>query len=423
MSAENPAVPLSSIADGDEIFDALTGGKSSSGVRVNRKRALGYSAVWRAVNLISGDVGRLPIHVYRRNGAGKEIDTRHAAHRLLRRKPNPFMTAFVFRRTLQAHALTEGNGYAYIRRDSTARPDELLILNPDNTWPVRVGGELWYVTRAPSLKSAKLETLKLPATDVIHIRGLGFDGLCGYPVLRILRDTIGKAVAARDYGARYFANSARPGLALEVPAGMKEAAIKNLRESWELLHKGVDNAHRVGILRDGVRLSVYDTNAKNAQLIENLNFDSREIANVFGVPAHKLGDPSRTAYNSLESENQSYLDDTLDGWLTVHEEEYWDKLLTEDEKLFETHEILFARGQLARVNLSARGAYYSAAVNAGWLSRDEVRAAENMNPIPGGKGAVYTLPVNVAAAPAPTPATDPEPPAIPPADPTSSEGE
>lgn len=421
MSAENPAVPLSSLGDDDGAYGA---GETSAGVRVTRRRALGYSAVWRAVNLISGDIGRIPLCVYRRGEGGKTIDTVHPAYRLLRRKPNPYMTAFIFRRTLQAHALTEGNGYAYIVRNMVdGRPQELLLLDPDNTWAARVGGELWYVTQAPAKDSPrKRETLRIPATDMLHIRGLGFDGLAGYPVLRVLRDTIGKAIAARDYGTRYFANSARPGLVIEVPASMKEQAIRNMRESWERLHKGVDNAHRVGILRDGARLSVYDTNAKNAQLIENLNFDAREIANVFGVPAHKLGDPSRTAYNSLESENQSYLDDTLDGWFCAHEEECWDKLLSEEEKRTESHEILFTRRELARANLSARGAYYSQAVNGGWMSRDEVRREENLNPIPDGKGSVFTIPVNVAPAVAPDVAP-PQDPLLPDTATTTDEGE
>lgn len=404
MSAENPAVPLS-----QALFDEADGGPTSAGVRVTRKRALGYSAVWRAVNLIAGDVGRLPVFVLRRDGAGKLLDKQHPAYRLLRRKPNPFMTAFTFRQTLQAHALTEGNGYAYVVRDAGGRPVELMLLDPDRTSPVKVGGELWYVTHLPAGNN-RFEMVRLPATDVIHVRGLGFDGLCGYPVLKLLRDTLGKAVAARDYGARYFRNSARPTVVIEVPAGMKDTAVENLRRSWERLHQGINNAHRTGILRDGAKLSTVAATAKDAQLIENLEFDAREIANVFGVPAHKVGDPTKAAYNSLESENQSYHDDTLDRWLITHEEEYADKLLSEDEKANDTHTIEFARQELLRTNLSARGNYYSQAVMGGWLSRDEVRGFENLNPIPGGKGSDFTLPVNVqplaTSQPDPTPTPD-----------------
>lgn len=405
-SIENPSVPLSQATA--EMFSGEVA--TTSGVRVGRRRALGYSAVWRAVNLIAGDVGRLRVYVLRNDGAGKGPDKSHPAYRLLRRKPNPHMTAFTFRQTLQAHALTEGNGYAYVRR-ADGLPAEILLLDPDRTYPVLVAGDLWYVTSIPR-GGSRYEMVKLPCTDVIHIKGLGYDGLVGYPVLKILRDTVGKAIAARDYGSRYFKNSARPGTVIEVPAGMKAEAVNNLRDSWERLHQGVDGAHRTAILRDGAKLVTIAANARDAQLIENLEFDAREIANVFGVPAHKVGDPTKVAYNSLESENQSYHDDTLDRWLIAHEEEYADKLLSEDEKANDTHTIEFARQELSRTNLSARGAYYSQAVMGGWLSRDEVRGFENLNPIPGGRGAAFTLPVNVQAidaAPAPDPTEEPTP--------------
>lgn len=409
MSVENPTVPLSEATS--EMFD---GEASASGTRVSRKRALGYSAVWRAVNLIAGDVGRLPVYVLKRNGSGKEVDREHPAYRLLLRKPNDLMTAFTFRQTLQAHALISGNGYAAISRDNAGRPVELMLLDPDQTWPALVGGQLWYVSYVPDSKAKRpgqsRTMIRVPNTDMIHIRGLGFDGLCGYPVLKILRETIGKAIAARDYGARYFRNSARPTVVIEVPAGMSDKAVNNMRESWERMHKGVDNAHRTGILRDGAKLSTLASTARDAQLIENMEFDAREIANVFGVPAHKVGDPSRTAYNSLESENQSYYDDTLDRWLIGHEEEYADKLLTEKEKADDTHVVKFARQELLRTNLSARGEYYSKAINSGWHSADEIRGFEDMNPIPGGFGAYFYRPVNVARVDQPTPAPEPTPP-------------
>ena len=421
MSAENPAVPLSSIADGDDMFDALTGGSgTATGVRVNRNRVLGYSAVWRAVNLISGGVGRLPLGVFRYlTPRGKEPDYKHQCRRVLRR-PNEYMTPIIFRKTIQSHALLDGNGYAYIARDLSMRPTDLLPLDPRRTWPVRVDGMLWYVTETGAMvpgKRRRREMAKIAATDVLHIPGLGYDGLCGYPVVRLLRETFGTAIAARDYGSRFFANDGRPGVAIEVPASMKLDAITNIRESWGAMHTGIQNAHKVAILREGMKLvPLGAANARDAQLLENRSFDAREIANVFGVPAHKLGDPSRTAYNSLEAENQSFLDDTLDDWLCTWEQEMERKLLTEFEKDAESHCIEFNRRALLRTNLTARGAYYSQAIQIGWKSRDEVREEEGDNPIPGGKGSEFVLPVNVAtvnpapaADPAPTPAPEPTP--------------
>lgn len=431
MSAENPAVPLSSIADGDDMFDTLTGGKTASGARVNRKTALGLSAVWRGVNLIAGDVGRHPFRVYRYDGAGLVADPRHQAARVMRR-PNDYMTPFTFRQTLQAHALLSGNGYAYIVRDlADGRPLELLPLDPDRTWPVRANGVLWYVSQSDSpvpgrRRNAKL-FVKVPATDMLHVKGLGFDGLTGYPVLRILRETFGGAIASRDYGARFFRNDGSPGIALQCPAAMKETAVTNLRESWTRLHVGFDNAHRPAILRDGVTIgTVPKASAREAQLLENRSFDAREIANVLGVPPHKLGDPSRTAYNSLESENDGYHEDTLDRWFIAWEQEADWKLLTEEEKEQESHCCKFDPRPISRVPLSQRGAYYSQAITGGWLSPDECRAYENLNPRPDGKGGVFAMPANLmpvtpADPPAPTEPTDP--PAADPAPAAPAEGE
>lgn len=415
MSVENPAVPLSSLADGDDTYDALTGGSyTGSGAKVNRRTALGLSAVWRGVNLISGDVGRHSFRVYQYDGAGLTPDRAHQAA-LVMRRPNEYMTPFTFRQTLQAHALLSGNGYAYILRDASARPYELLPLDPDTTWPVRVGGQLWYVsqvTDAP-VKGARrgVKTMvKIPAPDMLHIKGLGFDGLTGYPVLKILRETLGAAVAARDYGARYFLNDASPGVVLEVPAGMKDTAITNLRNTWGSIHEGFKKSHRPAILRDGVKLVPFaKATARDAQMLESRAFDAREVANVLGVPPHKVGDPSRTAYNSLESENQGYHEDTLGRWFVAWEQECDAKLLTEYEKVQESHCCKFDPRPLSGVPLAQQASFFSTMFNIGSLNVDEIRALINLNPLPNGAGKIYRVPVNLAPATAPVATPTPEP--------------
>jgi HK97 family phage portal protein len=416
MSAENPAVPLSSIADGSDIYDALTGGeKSQTGVKVTALKALGLSAVWRGVNLIAGDIGRHAFGVYRyTSGEAKVPDRLHPAARVMR-KPNDYMTPFTFRQTLQAHALLHGNGFAYIlRSEDDGAPLQLLPLDPARTWPVRCNGELWYVTESsepiPGKRRGARNWVKMRCTDVIHIKGLGFDGLTGYPVIRILRETIGGALASRDYGGRYYKNDASPGVILEVPAGMKTEAINNLRESWARIHEGWRNAHRPAILRDGVKLVPFmKATARDAQMLESRSFDAREVANILGVPAHKVGDPSRTAYNSLESENDGYREDTLNNWFTVWEQECDSKLLTEAEKASETHCHKFDPQQFSGVPLAQLAAFCSTMFNIGAMNQDETRGIFNMNPLPDGKGRRYMVPVNLAPVPATAPAPDPAP--------------
>ncbi len=191
---ENPSVPLSEA--GDWFYDALGGHRSSSGIRVNRKTALTYSYVWRAANLISRDVARVPLRLLKVAGETREPDLAHPSYSLLRRKPNTEMTAFIFKQTLMAHVLLEGNGYAYINRLGDGRPapwqdDGLIPLMPDRTWPVRENGQLFYVTQLPGGGYRKL--LK---ENVLHFKGLGFDGLIGYSVIRKAADSWGLGMGA-----------------------------------------------------------------------------------------------------------------------------------------------------------------------------------------------------------------------------------
>lgn len=394
-SAENPAVPLSSAAFDDDFWEAMGAGKTASGIRVTRTKALGYSAVWRAVNLISRKIAALPLKVFKSVGPGKDVDKKHPAYRLLRRQPNQWMTAMIFKQVLQSHALLRGNGYAYIYRDQDARPVELLPLNPEATWPVRRGGVLWYVTEVPSGdvkdEDGKRELRRLPHTDVIHLRGLGFDGLIGYDVIRILRETLGKAIATREHGARFFSNNARPSLALEFPEGMKDAAVTAVAERWGKMNQGLDNAHKIGILREGVNIKTFSLTARDSQLTENLTFDAVDIANVFGLPPRKVGLDQGGGYNSLFEENQSVHDDTLDPWCATWEEECDQKLLTEREQDRESHACLFVRNAIMRSNPDQRAAYYSKMVSTGLMSLDEARALEDLNPIPDGKGQVFFM--------------------------------
>ena len=373
-NAENPNVPLSVALWGEEAADALGAEKSVAGVRVTRKKALGYAAVWRAINLISGDVGKLPLSVYRQIGRNRELAKDHPAYRLLRRKPSDAMTAFVFKQTLQAHVLTEGNAYAYIDRDGAGRPLQLLILDPTKVEPVRMNGQLWYVYDGSQGKD------KLPSVDVLHIRGLGFDGLQGYPVLQYHNETLGVALAARDHSGSYFRNGAKPGGLLKHPGKLSPTARTNMRQSWERLHSGLRNAHKIAILEEGAEYVSFNSNARDAQLLENREYDSREVANIFGVPTHKLGDPSKVAYNSLGQENQSYYDDTLARWLQLWAEECHDKLLSESEKASESHTIDFDYQVIKRADMATQKDFAKAMVDSQILDVDEARAIFDYNP-------------------------------------------
>lgn len=387
-SIENPSTPLSQ-AD-DWLYDALGGTESWAGNRINRDIALTYAAVWRSVSLISQHFAKLPLFVlkYLPNG-GKERDQAHPSYRLLRRKANREMLAFTVKQVLCGHTLLEGNGYAYIVRRGDGYPLEIVPLDPCRTYPVRKGGVLWYVTSIGgdiSVDGKVMtggELVRIPAENMLHIKGFGYNGLVGYNVIQYAKNTLGLGLAAAEFNSKFFKNGATPSAVLETAGIVKPELAKRIRSEWDRMYVGLSAAHRLAILSDGLTLKPFGHTARDSQLNELRGFEIRQVAILFGVPPHKVGDNSKSSYNSLEQENQSFLDDCLDYYLTSFEEECYDKLLSESEKANETHTIEFMRQALVRADIAARYLAYEKGWNR-WLTTNEIRAKENLNPVDDG---------------------------------------
>jgi HK97 family phage portal protein len=407
-SLENPKTPLS----GPEAFDEDGGslsviglGRSVTKVKVNRNTVMTYSAVWRATNLISQSVAKINLFVLRNvPPRGTERDRKHPGFLLLRRKPNEYMNSVTFKQVLTAHVLLHGNGYAWIKRDGAGRPVAMYPLDPERTWPVRINKVLSYVTEQDG------EIIRMNADDVLHLKGLGYDGLVGYSFIQYGAESAGLGLAARHHSAQFFGKGARPGMVLEYPQTMNKAAKDNLLRSWDSMYSGPANAHKTALLENGVIAKTVGVNAKDSQLIESRQFEIREIANFTGLPPHKLGDNSKSSYNSLEQENQAYLDDCLDWYLVLWETEAADKLLSEDEKDNDTHTVQFERAALLRVDYKSQTDSLVQEVNNGLLLIDEARAIRNRPPYPDGIGSKPMRPVNIAPLEAATVADDPAPP-------------
>ena len=383
-SIENPSTPLS--APDDWLLD-LAGGSTSSGVNVNPQTAMTYAPVYRAVNLISQDVAKLPLVVYRRNGEGKDKATQHPAYRVLRYQTSSTMSAFEFKSTLTADALLYGSGYAAIIRNQAGTAQELIPLTPGATRENWNGDVRSYITTINNVE----ETLR--AEDVLHIRAL-----YGLGVVELARESIGLGMAAELYGSVFFKNNARPSAVLEHPGHLDNDARDNLRRSWQAMHGSVSNSHKVAILEEGMQLKAFASSNKDAEFNETRQLEVRNIASWFGIPPHMLADNTRTSYNSLESENQAYLDSSLDPWLCTWETECRAKLLTQSQQQRDTHFVEFNRNALVRANMEARGSYYNLAIQGGWMSRDEIRGRENLNPIPGEGGSTFMVPLNMGPA-------------------------
>lgn len=341
---------------------------------LGRDKAMMFSPVWYCVSAISQDVGKLPLDTFKRTSSGKKKATDLPAFNLLRKKPNQFMTASIFKETLQAHALNTGSGYGYIFRNKAGLPTEIIILNPDNTYPVTANGVLWYVTTIDS------KMHKLKPENVFHLRGLGFDGLNAYSVIEYANTSISQGQKAQEYSDNFFKNSARPSVLLMHPKSLKEEAQKRLKTSWDQMYQGVQNQHKTAVLEDGMNVQFMNISARDSQLIESLDFSAKDVARWYKVPASMLGVKDSVSYNSLEQESLRYLGQALDPWLVKWEEESWDKLLTEEQKRSDNYFMEFNRNAIIRVDMKSRfEAYSKSLAGASWMAINEIRGLENLN--------------------------------------------
>ena len=365
----------------NQMYDSyIGGGVSTSGVSVNTKTALGHSPVWRAVNLISGDCGRLKMDVFRRlDPRGKERDKAHPAWWALARRPNPWQTPMGFRQFVTGQAVLGGNGYAFILRMGR----DVVLVPLDNT---QVEVKIDEKTNLPKYHvTAEGQRKEYDPTDILHIRGFSDDGgLTGMKLVDVLKNAIGPGIAARDFGSRYFKNSATPSMTIIFPHGVETDALNEFEDHLRKKHGGVDNAHKFLLLNNGANVIERGHKAREAQLLELRRFDLLEVANAFGIPPSKLGSEINTSYASLEAEGQRYLDECLDHWLRAWEDECWLKLLTAEEQRADSHVIEFNRNQIVQIRFTERMQGYKTAVEGSWMSPNDVLDKENMNPIEGG---------------------------------------
>jgi HK97 family phage portal protein len=376
---ENPNISIRDPRVWQSVFGG--GSQADSGVTVSPRTALGYPPLWRAINLISGDIAKLPLNVYRRlPDGGKEVDKKHPAYYLLNREASPTRDAMSFKEALAGNAVLRGNGYAAILRDNRGAPAELRIMSPADTYPVVTDGEVWYVSTADG------KQFRLPGRDVFHLKGLSADGLVGYDLIDLMRDALGVGMAAQAYGAKFFGNGANASGILMIPHHVSDEKIRNTISAFDSMISGVNNAHKVGLLQDGVKYQQLSITPDQAQFLETRQYEIRAtVANITSCPPHKLGDDSRTSHNSLEAENQSYLDECLDRWLRKIEMEASLKLLSENERRNDTHFIEFNRNALLRMSSQDRANYYAKLQEHGSLTVNDVLRAENL-PTIGEKG-------------------------------------
>lgn len=364
------------------LMEWMYGGMpSDSGVPVNTQSALKYAPFWEAVNLISGDIGKLPLPVYKRLGdSGRERDRKHPAYYLLNYEANAAMTADVFKEVMQAHTLTCGNGRALILRNRASEPEQLIPLIPERTETRVVDGRVVHLVKI----GEAAEPTPYLDENVLHIKGMGYDGIVGYSVVTMARNSLGLGIAAEKHGSRTFKNFAVPPIILETEQHVKKDDALQLLQDWEKYHGGQENVGKTGLLHSGTKAHMLSMPNRDAQWLELRKFQRVDVAGWFRLPPHKLGDDSRISYNSLEQEELSYLTGCMVYWFVRWQNECRRKLLREREKENDSHYFEFFADLLASVDFPAKVAALNTLVAATIFSPNEAREKLNMNHRTGG---------------------------------------
>lgn len=362
-------------------------GRTTSGKPVNERTAMQTTAVYACVRILAEAVASLPLHVYEyQDDGGKKLVHDHPLYYLLHDEPNPEMTSFVFRETLMSHLLIWGNAYAQIIRDGAGRVLGLYPLLPDKMDVQRDDrGNIYYVYSRNSDENPMFKEygdIRLKAEDVFHIPGLGFDGLIGYSPIAMAKNAVGMTLACEEYGASFFANGANPGGVLEHPGVLKDPS--KVRESWNSVYRGVNNAHKIAVLEEGMKYQQIGIPPEEAQFLETRKFQINEIARLYRIPPHMVGDLDKSSFSNIEQQSLEFVKYTLDPWVIRWEQSLQRSLLLPGEK--GKYFIKLNVDGLLRGDYQSRMNGYAVGRQNGWFSANDIREMENMNPIPDEQG-------------------------------------
>jgi HK97 family phage portal protein len=405
LSGAQASVEYTTISTPEELASALRGGtETSSGAAVTPGLALQVGAVYRCVDLRATALACLPVHVIAEQADGSvgQKVSGHPIARLLAR-PNERHTSFEFRRLLATHVLMRGNGYA-LKVRSGRRVVALMPMHPDRVAVEELPDQTlrYRYTRKDGRQ------VVFAGADVLHLRDLSTDGVVGLSRISMMREAVGVALQAEKFGARMFKNGIGAGGAIKHPAKLGDKAYERLKHDMHERYAGADNAHKWMILEEGMDVAKLGLTSQDMQFIDSRKFQRSEIAMFFGVPPHLIGDVEKTTSwgTGIEQQNLGFLQYTLGGDIAMWEQAIERDLLTEAE----------APGIYVKLNVTGflraaskdRAEYYSRSLGAGgapaWMTPNEVRALEDLPPVPGGDE--LPKPANSGTA---APHTDPQP--------------
>lgn len=372
------------------MTEILRENRKSAGNSVTPGNALSVTAYWACLRVLSETVGSLPLITYERLPQGKARAQQHRLYRLLHDQPNELMTAISLRETMTLHMASWGNAYALLIYDESGQVVEIWPMRPDRVLEKRTQGNrrLYHY----QWDNGRMEWLS--NDEVWQIPGLGGNGLDGYSVATLFRRSLGLAMDTEEFGSRFFSNDARPGIILEHPGKLGDVAHKNLRESIDEDHLGVEKSHRPMILEEGMKLHEVGIPPEDAQFLQTRQFQVREIARMFRMPPHMIQDLEQATFANIEHQGIEFVVHTLRPYLVRWEQGILKDLINERERgrIYAEHLV----DGLLRGDIKSRYEAYAVGRQNGWLSANDIRELENMNPIDGGN--VYLVPMNMIPA-------------------------
>lgn len=389
---------------------ASHGMSTPTGLNVTPYSALTVTSFFAAIRFRSFAVASLPKFLYQRTATGKRRATEHPLYSILHDIPNPEMTAFDLWATLDSHVMIRGNAYAEIVLDKNENVVELWPLRPDrmNVTRDEVTGELRYLYTLPDKFNNEKRVLQ--PYQILHLRGLTHDGVIGYAPITMMRNAVALSKATEEFGSAFFGNGAQPGMVLKHPSKLKDPVVYDrIKDSWEQAHMGLDQAHRVAILEEGMSVEKIGLSPEDSQFLQTRVHQVYEISRMTDVPPQMIFELSQMNYSTMEQMTLDFVVHHLRPWLVAYEQQSNRSLLLDSERKSGYFVENLIDG-LLRGDLATRYNAYSIGRSNGWLSINDVRKMENMNAIKGGDK--YMVPLNYSVIddngiPMPAPSADP----------------
>jgi HK97 family phage portal protein len=361
---------------GSSIFKRIGidfGQRSAASVSVSHERAMLLPAYSTAIRVLAEDVGKTPLMTYRRTDKGKERAPEHPSYGVLHDAPNPYMTAMTFKGTLTAHYLGWGDGYASMVADGQGRVTAMWPLRPDRTQPAidDTTGRLVYIVQLRSGEERQLER-----SEVFHIPGLSFDGISGYPVLTsVMRESVGLALAQQEWVSQFYANDASPGIYMKAPGKLSDNAVRHLSETWNAHHRGLTDAHRLGILEEGLDIGKIGVSPQEQQLLDSRKWSATEIGGMFRLPPWKIGVYDRATWGNVEDGNIDYLVSCLSAHFARWDQQVNLQVYGVGSQTFGEHLV----ESWLQGNMASQAVFFRTMRDASAMTPDEIRDRINLN--------------------------------------------